>query len=460
MPSQQPNVLFLMDDEHRPDVLGYVGDKVVRTPTLDRLAEDAVTFENAYTPSPRCVPARQCLAIGELPRTCGCEVYGEDLPPQSPTFARAFTEAGYQTVACGKLHHSGEDQMQGYVKRVGSHQIDPDNYDREATPESAVSDGKWIHAKEVKRAGPGRARNRAWDDYTVTGAKTVIEQHFLDIYYDRATPDLPIFLTVNLSQPHYPYYCDEELFQYYLNRVEPFVEPPPDHRMLRGDWEEGFTVEPREDATIRELTRATAAYYGMVETVDRQFGRVVDALEQAGEDLDDWIIVFTSDHGEMLGQHGTWEKGRFYEASAGVPLFIRWPSRFEGRTVTRNVNLVDLYATLCDLADVEVPSGTPVARDSRNVRPLLEGDVDEWDERHPTDETVSAEGEKVMIKRGSLKYMWFGDGPASVAAPEVLFDLESDPDEMENVAADPGYAEAIEAFRDRRHELGYGTTAD
>ena len=105
------------------------------------------------------------------------------------------------------------------------------------------------------------------------------------------------------------------------------------------------------------MQRATAAYYGMIETIDEYYGIVLDALEAAGQNLDEWIIIYTSDHGEMLGEHGIWEKQKFFEASVGVPLFIRWPAGFgsEGRTVTENVNLCDLFATLCDFTGVPTP---------------------------------------------------------------------------------------------------------
>ena len=105
------------------------------------------------------------------------------------------------------------------------------------------------------------------------------------------------------------------------------------------------------------MQRATAAYYGMIETIDEYYGVVLDALEAAGQDLDEWIIIYTSDHGEMLGEHGIWEKQKFFEASVGVPLFIRWPAGFgsEGRTVTENINLCDLFATLCDFTGVPIP---------------------------------------------------------------------------------------------------------
>ena len=104
-------MLILMSDEHRYDVCGFAQNTVVRTPNLDRLAEGAVIFDNAYTPSPVCIPARQCMAAGQYPRTCGVESFGEDLEPNYRTFARIFSEHGYQTAACGKLHQLGLDRM-------------------------------------------------------------------------------------------------------------------------------------------------------------------------------------------------------------------------------------------------------------------------------------------------------------------------------------------------------------
>ena len=110
--SKRPNILFLMSDEHRPDVTGYAGNDIVKTPTLDWLANTGVTFSNAYTPSPICVPGRQCMMSGQLPKTCNCEGW-IDLAVGHMTFARRFSQYAYQTVACGKLHHFGSDIMQG-----------------------------------------------------------------------------------------------------------------------------------------------------------------------------------------------------------------------------------------------------------------------------------------------------------------------------------------------------------
>jgi choline-sulfatase len=373
MPDDRPNVLFLMADEHRPDALGYAGDDTVRTPTLDALSEGAVRFSNAYTPSPVCIPARQCLAAGARPSTIDVHQYGEDLDPGHLTFARQFARHGYMTVAAGKLHHAGWDQMQGWRKRLAG---DLAVYDRHVEGEAARDDEdwKWSDAKEIKRAGVADTTTHDGylstdDEAAVDAAVDFLHEYYTSPHYDRASPDRPLMLTVSLSKPHYPYLTTEDRLTYYMNRVEPTVEAPPfdhptfdDHRVAVG---------PDGDVTEREARRATAAYYGMIDQVDSLFERVLDAIEHVGEDPDDWVIVYTSDHGEMLGDHGVWEKKQFFDASARVPLFVRAPG-FDARDVDANVSLVDLYATLCDLADVPVPEGL----DSESLVPLMGGDAD------------------------------------------------------------------------------------
>jgi len=302
---------------------------------------------------------------------------------------------------------------------------------------------KWSDAKEVRRAGIGRSPWTAKDEYALAGVLDFIEEYFTDPYYDRATPDRPLLLKVSLNQPHYPYLAKRELFTYYLNRVEPYLdEPVSTHPFLSTRQ-----VLPGVDASEREIRRATAAYYAMIENADAMFGQVVQALEHHGQCLDDWIVVYTSDHGEMLGQHGVWEKQKFYEASVRVPLVIRWPRAFGPGRVDMNVNLCDLYATLCELAGLEVPEGL----DSRSLVPLLHGDSSQWN-----DETVSHFGQtNLMIKQGHLKYQYYGED-----MPEVLFDLARDPTETQDFIDDPEYAATLEAFRRRRSALGYGPDAD
>lgn len=458
---ERPNILFFMSDEHRADVAGYAGNRVVRTPTLDWLAETGVVFRNAYTPSPICVPGRQAMMAGQFPRTCGCERYGQDLPPFSMTFARRLAQYAYVTVCCGKLHHTGPDYLQGWTDRIGSdwtyteRRVEGRDEASYARWRQKPAGFKWSDAKECLKAGPAVGKYQVADEYAVRGAKDFLHQFYADAVYDRSTPQWPLLLKVSLVQPHYPYFCAPEKLAYYLNRVEPFIEPETFPHPFLSQRQ----VKPGVDASEADLRRATAAYYGMVEQIDTHYADVLNHLRHVGQDLDDWIIVYTSDHGEMLGEHGVWEKQKFFEGSARVPLIIRWPRRFAPRVVDQNVNLCDLFATLCDLAGVPLPPAEETVGgrglDSRSLVPLMAGDALGWD-----DETVSQfGGTNLMIKRGSLKYQFYDrDDCRAPEHAEVLFDLAEDPGERRNAIADPRYADAVAAFRKRRAELGFAST--
>lgn len=445
-----PNILFLMSDEHRADAAGFAGNPIVRTPRLDALARTGVVFDSAYTPSPICIPGRQALMSGQLPRTCQTEVFSQDLAPGYMTFARRFAQHAYHTVAAGKLHHTGTDQMQGWNQRIGSeirmgpHFIEGRDEASFQAHGRSLGEVKWSDAKEVLRAGVGRPPSLVADEYALRGTLNFIRNQFSDPFYDRAHPAQPVLLKVSFNQPHYPYHTDQARFEHYLNRVEPYLDEPVfDHPFLAQRQ-----VTPGVDATVRDMRRATAAYYGMIETIDDYYGQVMDALTEAGQDLDDWIIVYTSDHGEMLGEHGIWEKQKFFEGSARVPLLVRWPRGFEGgRRVSANVNLCDLFATLCDLAAVPAPSGL----DSRSLAPLCRGETVDW-----SNESVSQfGGRNLMIKQDARKYQYYGE-----EMPEVLFDLDRDPTERVNLIDEPEYGPFLARMRARRAELGFGPDAD
>jgi choline-sulfatase len=337
----------------------------------------------------------------------------------------------------------GPDQMQGWRRRISFDDIHWESryipgFRAEEAVRFAVPNQKWTDAKEVLRAGPGKSPHAVADEFSVAAAVSYIRERFASPYYDKERREQPILLKVSLLLPHYPYFCSEEKFRYYVNRVEPFLDEPVfDHPALSRRQ-----VRVGEDVIERDVRRATAAYYGMVETIDEQYGQVLDALREVGQDLDDWIIVYTSDHGEMLGEHGVWEKQKFFEASARVPLIIRLPKRFGARTAAENVNLCDLYATLAELAGLPVPEGL----DSRSLVPLMLGEHEHWD-----NETVSEFwGEHLMIKRDHLKYQYYGPDAA-----EVLFDLERDPRERTNFAGEARYTSEMDRFRARRVDFGF-----
>lgn len=439
--SKKPNILFLMSDEHRADVTSYEGNSVIRTSVLNELARTGVVFSNAYTPSPICIPGRQSIMAGKYPRATGCEYFGEDLAPGYMTYAHRLAQYGYSTTVSGKLHHMGPDQFQGWTRRIsgdiGSPEIVPDRIQDEFD-KYRRSINKWSDAKEIMKAGVGRGPCVMEDEYAVQGVLNYIETYFNNSYYDREQM-APLLLKVSLNQPHYPYFTSEEKFTYYLNRVEPYLN----QEVANHPFLSQRQICPGKDVQEREIRRATAAYYGMVETIDDHYGEVLKALEHSGQNLDDWIIIYTSDHGEMLGEHGIWEKQKFYEGSARVPLIIRWPNGFEGgKTVNENVNLCDLFATLCDLTGIPIPSGL----DSRSLVPFLMGENVDWD-----NETISQfKGRNLMIKQNHLKYQYYGED-----MPEALFDLVRNPEETMDYIDDPDYASQVEHFRKRAVELGF-----
>lgn len=447
---QRPNILILMSDEHRADVTGYEGNSVVKTPTLDWLARTGVQFRNAYTPSPICVPARQCMAAGQLPRTCGAERYGEDLKSGHMTFAKLFSQYAYLSIAFGKLHHQGYDQMHGWKRRIGMDDMQMNEGMIEGRDEASFAafprdpSRKWNESKEILRAGIARSPYTDWDEYATLGFELFCRETIVSPSYDKDLNAQPKLLYVGFNNPHYPYFADEKKFEYYLPRVRPFQDQQPfDHPFLGICPNDKKPIVMGKDISERDIKRAMAAYYANVESNDDRFRRVLDALTFAGEDLDEWIIIYTSDHGEMLGEHCLWEKQKFFEGSVRVPLIIRWPERFTGgRIVRENVNLIDLFTTFCGCAGIPEPPGL----DSRSLLPLLEGNTAAWD-----NETISQfGGRNLMIKRDDLKYHSYGE-----AMPEVLFDLANDPSETVNVIGDTAYASAVRSFRERRKALGF-----
>ncbi|MFN2350852.1 MAG: sulfatase-like hydrolase/transferase, partial [Kiritimatiellia bacterium] len=288
---QRPNVLFLMSDQHRHDVTGYAGNRIIRTPNLDRLAETGVVFRNAYTPSPLCVPARQCMMAGQLPKTCKCEGW-IDLEPGYQTFSREFSRYAYNTVCSGKLHHLTQDQMQGWTTRIAPDASMMDRYIKGAITEEfaryspAPGTGKWSNQREIEEARAVEGPYQKFDARAVDAALDYLDRYFADRVYRRPQSHRPLLFKLSLLQPHYPFFTDEQRFAYYLDRVPVYLQEPCDHPVLSLS-QQYKPVHVSENA----IRRATAAYYGMIDQVDCYFGQVMDKLEALGEDLDDWIII-------------------------------------------------------------------------------------------------------------------------------------------------------------------------
>lgn len=432
---KKPNILFLMSDEHRYDVSGFMGNSVIKTPCLDNLAKDAVIFDNAYTPYPVCIPARQCMAAGQYAKRCRVERFADDLTPGYQTLPRIFGHNGYKTVAIGKLHHNGTDQMQGWQVRYAGDTYVNNRFYGTGTGHGIIN--KWDEKKEILRACPGESAYARRDKLTIQATKDFIYEQFVDPLYDRADPDQPLFLYVGLLNPHYPYIAEEKKFNYYLNRVKPYENNKRFEHPFLGRCANCEALEIGKDVSERDVKRAMAAYYANIQTIDEQYQEIISCLEEAGQNMDDWIIIYTTDHGEMLGEHAIWEKQRFFEGSARIPLMIRYPNRISSSRCDKNVNLIDLFPTLCDLCGLEIPDNL----DGRSLLPLLNKDEMSWE-----NVTYSQYRENyVMIKKDDLKYQWYGDDQS-----EILFDLKRNPSETENYIDQEVYKEDVLFFRKQR----------
>ncbi|MEA2284925.1 MAG: choline-sulfatase [Solirubrobacteraceae bacterium] len=437
-----PNVLLIMVDQLAAAWLPAYGQPVVQAPNITALARAGVTFEAAYCGSPLCAPSRSALLTGRLPSAT--EVYDNaaELRASLPTVAHHLRAEGYATCLAGKMHFVGPDQLHGFEERVTT-DVYPAGLDW--TPDWRVGAGErlpWYHTMEsVLRPGVSVASMQVdYDDE--------VAFHAVRTLYDLARGGAdPFFLTVSFSSPHDPWEIPARHWDRYdpaaipLPAVPPipFDEADPHSRRLRAM----YGVDDAQ-LTEEQVRRARHGYFAAISYVDERIGDVLGALREAGHE-DDTIVVFTADHGEMLGERGLWYKMAFFEEAARVPLIVRAPGRLAaGRRIASPVSQLDLAPTLVELcagAAVDVDA-TCAGMDGTSLAPLLREDGE-----RPGDVVAEylAEGvtaPAVMVRRGPMKYI------ACPGDPEQLYDLAADPRELHDLAAQDGATSRCAPFRE------------
>lgn len=432
-PTHRPNILIVIADQLTPRALAAYGNRVTRTPHLDRLAAQGVVFDSAYCNAPLCAPARYSLMTGLLPSGHGGYDNAAALSPEAVTFGHYLRHAGYRTILAGKMHFIGADQLHGFEERLTT-DIYPADFTWTPDWEQPHVRPDWYHnMASVADAGPCVRTNQLdFDDEVVYAAR----QKLFDLARDGDRR--PFCLTVSLTHPHDPYAISREYWDLYRDeeidapRVPGTPEGDDAHsRRLRDVIDIART--PVDAAQARTARRA---YYGAISYVDEQLGKLLRTLEEAGQ-ADDTVIVFTSDHGDMLGERNLWYKMTFFEPSARVPLIVHAPGRFAPRRVAGSVSHVDLLPTLLDLAR----AGAPLEAGGRSLLPHLEGSGGH-DEVAAEYTAEGALAPIVMLRRGPYKYVH------SPADPDQLYHLNDDPDELRNLAADPGrHADALASLR-------------
>jgi choline-sulfatase len=441
----RPNVLWICADDHAPYVCGAYGDKIVRTPNLDRLAADGIRFDRAYCNSPVCTASRQSFLTGRYPRTIGVTQLQTPLPDGEPTLARLLRAAGYHTAAIGKMHFNS-NLIHGFDLR-----IDMPQYNRHLKEHGQQPVPADVRVQPPWR--PFRDPARVWlnSECLPFGA---LDADMAGTFFARqATRYLqdsrqqPFFLMVSFYEPHSPFRFPIEYRGKY--RPEQFRAPK---------------VGPEDDAQIpaifRDLTDSekqgiNAAYYTSTEFMDRNVGLVLDALRISGH-LDDTLVIYTGDHGYMLGQHGRFEKHCCFEPAVRSPLLLRWPQKVKaGQSTPALVEFIDIVPTVLDFCRVSAPA----AIQGKSLVPLVRGDV----QRHRDHVVVEySENEEAMIRTERWKLIYctgkrarqdgYQTGRPLPGRTVRLYDLDSDPDEMTNLAGRPEQAQRVKEFTNQLAE--------
>lgn len=430
--SERPNILFLQVDQLTATALRSYGDKICHAPTLDKLAEAGVVFENAYCNFPLCAPSRFSMATGQLASKVGAYDNAAEFSAEIPTYAHYLRAAGYQTALSGKMHFIGPDQFHGFEKRLTADLYPADfawvpNWENEGKRDTN-------DPRAVRIAGICERSVQIDYDEEVT-FKAV--QHLYDLA--RSNDKRPFFLQVSYTHPHEPYLCRQEFWDLYdgaeipMPRVDAMSEQEHDPHSVRLLKDFGMLGIRFSDEDVRTAIRA---YYGSISYIDQLLSRVVEALRATGQE-DNTVIIFTSDHGEMLGERGMWFKKHFFEKSMRIPLLMSGPGITPQR-VQELVSLVDLVPTFNAIADI-----------SDQVEPLEGDDLRAMTDKGDPDPARAvyaeylAEGTPApifMIREGQYKFVSSSQDGIS------LYDLSQDPDERHNLATDPDHADTVAAF--------------
>lgn len=439
-----PNILWLCTDQQRWDTIAALGNSRIRTPHIDSLVADGVAFTNAFCQSTVCSPSRASFLTGRYPRTTGCRQNGQTLPASEKLISKFFADAGYVCSLSGKLHlascSDGKVEVRGddgYSEFQWSHHPPPD------WEENAYS--QWLKQQ-------GTSWNEIYSGsttgYVKHGVPAALHQTTwcteVAIDFIRRHRDEPWLFSWNPFDPHHPFDPPPE----YLARYNPADMPLPisrpgelDHKtpyqQLDREWAHNnpgeFHVGGMTDDDRRQVT---AAYYAMIELIDDQVGRMLTALEETGR-ARDTLVIFMSDHGELLGDHGLYFKGpHFYEGAIRVPLIVRHAGQFEQSLQVEGLTeLLDLAPTLCEAAGIPIPD----AMQGRSLLPHLTGKVDpeqhrdavfceyynSWTHHRSYGSMLRTKSHKICVYHG------IDEGE--------LYDLQADPNEFENLWTNPAH---------------------
>ena len=442
---KQPHIIFIMTDQQRGDAIGCAGNDRIITPNIDTLAQDGFLFNNAYSATPSSTPARAGLLTGLSPWHHGMLGYGNVAEHYKFEMPQMLRDHGYLTLGIGKMHWRPQNALHGF------HATILDESGRIESPYCRSDYRKWFMT-----VAPGKnpdATGIGWNDHAASTYKLSENLHPTVWTGDVAVSTIkhyegeqPLFLKISFARPHSPYDPPQRILEMYEN-----IEIP---APAEGEWSKHIgkdITDPQADSSAAfaqfstEYVKNTRKhYYAAVTFIDEQVGRIVKALKEKGM-YDNTIICFTSDHGDMMGDHHSWRKTYAYEGSAAIPMIIKTPKDVEGvhcrgKVIENPVELRDILPTFLDAAGVE----TPEAMDGRSMLKLIKEENPQWrrwiDMEHAT--CYSEENYWCALTDGKIKYIWF-----LRTGEEQLFDLVKDPHETVNQITNRKYRKQTDELR-------------
>jgi choline-sulfatase len=351
----QPNILLIFTDQQRADTIHAAGNPIIKTPHLDRLVREGVLFNSAYTPSPVCVSARCSLIYGLYPHNTGCFDNGYPMPNDKPSLMDLLSKEGYRTHGIGKMHFSPDPQaLRGFQTREHQEElrgrVEGDDY------------LKFLHANGFEHVyDPFGQRGEMY--YIPQPAQMPAKLHSTNWVGDRAVEFIrsadrsrPFFLWASFIHPHPPFSPPTPWNKLYRAALMPLPKRPADCETLHTYMNRYQNRYKYRDSGIdNNLLRVMKAYYyACISFIDFQIGRMLEALEKTGR-LEDTLIIFTSDHGEFLGDYNCFGKRSMLDAAARIPMIVRYPERFDsGRICDTPVSLVDVMPTMLAAAGIDL----------------------------------------------------------------------------------------------------------
>lgn len=424
----RPNILFIFTDQQRGDTIHAGGNPIIKTPHLDRLVQEGILFSSAYTPSAVCISARCSLIHGQYPHNTGCSDNGHRMPEDRPTFMQVLTEAGYSTHGIGKMHFNPDPQgLKGFESR-----------EHQAEMRGRVEDDdylKFLHANGYEHVfDPFGQRGEMY--YIPQPAQMPAKFHGTNWVGDRAVQFIreaetsrPFLLFASFIHPHPPFSPPTPWNKLYRGPLMPLPKRPDNYEALQtymNKYQNRYKY--RDNGIDNNLLRVMKAYYyACVSFIDFQVGRMLEALEEAGQ-LGNTLIVYTSDHGEFLGDYNCFGKRSMLDSAARIPLITRYPERFAaGQICDTPTNLVDVMPTLLGAAGVDTTTHNLDGLDLADIAANAQNDT-------CRDRTVYSQYQRdaqgvYMATNRQWKYFY-----STPDRREFLFDRIRDPDEMRNKA--------------------------